>query len=136
MPKHLTKNAAEIVILQKNLKELQGQLANAHKRILELNSQKNVAKEELQKERQLLLELEGKVSSKHFETSDKIAKQIEDWPDVLDSKPEKLENPKKPKKSFSPKNVTSYAVKKGEKWTRIKPDGSVEYIDIQPGEWD
>jgi hypothetical protein len=101
-----------------------------------MKDNKNIAKEELQKERQLLLELEGKVSSKHFEASDKIAKQIEDWPDVLDSKPEKLENPKKPKKSFKPKQVPGYIVKKDEKWTKIKPDGTVEYIDIQPGEWD
>jgi len=136
MPKQLTKNAAEIAILQKNLKELQGQLADAHKRILELGNDKNVAKEELVKERQLLVELEKDFSKTEKEASDKIGKQIEDWPDVLDSKPEKLESAKKPEKSFSPKNVTSYAVKKGEKWTRIKPDGSVEYIDIQPGEWD
>ena len=132
MPKHLTENAAKIVILQKDLKDLQSQLTAAHKRILALmKDNKNIAKEELQKERQLLLELEGKVSSKHFEASDKIAKQIEDWPDVLDSKPLK-----KPEKSFKPKKVSSYIVKKGEKWTRIKPDGSVEYMDIQPGEWD
>ena len=136
MSKHLTKNAAEIVILQKNLKDLQAKLDSYHERILELMKDKNVAKEELQKERQLLLELEAEFSKQQFETSSMITKQIEDWPDVLDSKPEKLENPKKPKKSFSPKNVTSYAVKKGEKWTRIKPDGTVEYIDIQPGEWD
>ena len=137
MPKHLTKNAAEIVILQKNLKELQGQLANAHKRIFELGNDKNVAKEELVKERQLLVELEKDFSSSEKEASDLIGKQIEDWPDVVDSKPtEKVELAKKPKKSFSPKNATSYTVKKGEKWTRIKPDGSVEYIDIQPGEWD
>ena len=137
MSKHLTKNAAEIVILQRNLKDLQGQLANAHKRILELNSQKNVAKEELVKERQLLLELEAEFGNRQDEASGLIKKQIEDWPDVVDSKPvKKLEPAKKPKKSFSPKNVTSYAVKKGEKWTRIKPDGTVEYLDIQPGEWD
>ena len=137
MSKHLTKNAAEIVILQKNLKELQGQLANAHKRIFELGNDKNVAKEELVKERQLLVELEKDFSSSEKEASDLIGKQIEDWPDVVDSKPtEKVELAKKPKKSFSPKNATSYTVKKGEKWTRIKPDGSVEYIDIQPGEWD
>ncbi len=133
MPKQLTKNAAEIAILQKNLKELQGQLADAHKRILELGNDKNVAKEELVKERQLLLELEGKYSKQHFETTKKIEKQIEDWPDVLDSKPKPL---KKPEKSFKPKQVPGYVVKKGEKWTKIKPDGTVEYIDIQPGEWD
>ena len=136
MPKHLTKNAAEIVILQKNLKDLQGQLANAQKRILELIQDKDSATEELAKERQLLVELEKDFSKSEKEASDKIGKQIEDWPDVLDSKPEKFENPKKPEKSFKPPKVPSYLVKKGEKWTRIKDDGTVEYMDIQPGEWD
>ena len=101
MSKHLTTNAAEIAILQKNLKDLQGQLANAQKRILELTKDKNTATEELVKERQLLLELEKDFSKSEKEASDKIAKQIEDWPDVLDSKPEKFENPKKPEKPMS-----------------------------------
>ena len=138
MPKHLTENAAEIVILQKNLKDLQDQLANAHKRILALmKNNKNIAKEELQKERQLLLELETEFGNRQDEASGLIKKQIEDWPDVLDSKPvEKLEPAKKPEKSFKPPNVPKYLVKKGEKWTRIDSEGNVEYIDIQPGEWD
>ena len=138
MSKHLTKNAAEIVILQKNLKDLQSQLADAHKRILKLTDDKTVAKEELQKERQLLLELEGEYSTQQLEASDRIAKQIEDWPDVLDSKPKILDSKplKKPEKSFKPRKVPSYVVKKGEKWTRIKDDGSIEYMEIQPGEWD
>ena len=127
MPKHLTTKSAEIVILQKNLKDLQGQLANAQKRILELGKDKNIAIEELAKERQLLLELEGKVTRKQIDTTEAIEKQIEDWPDVVDSKPEK---------SYKPRKVPSYVVKKGEKWTRIKDDGTVEYLDIQPGEWD
>ena len=138
MSKHLTKNAAEIVILQKNLKDLQSQLADAHKRILKLTDDKTVAKEELQKERQLLLELEGEYSTQQLEASDRIAIQIEDWPDVLDSKPKILDSKplKKPEKSFKPRKVPSYVVKKGEKWTRIKDDGSIEYMEIQPGEWD
>ena len=133
MSKHLTANAAEIAILQKNLKDLQGQLANAQKRILELIQDKDSATEELIKERQLLVELEKNFNKSEKEASDKIAKQIEDWPDVLDSKPETVE---KPKKSFKPPKVPSYLVKEGEKWTRIKDDGTIEYIDIQPGEWD
>ena len=133
MSKHLTTNAAEIAILQKNLKDLQGQLANAQKRILELTADKNTATEELAKERQLLLELEKDFNKSEKEASDKIAKQIEDWPDVLDSKPETL---KKPEKSFKPPKVPSYLVKEGEKWTRIKDDGTIEYMDIQPGEWE
>ena len=137
MSKHLTKNAAEIVILRKNLKDLQGQLADAHKRILELGKDKNIAIEELTKERQLLLELEAEFGKKQDETTEAIGKQIEDWPDVVDSKPaEKFEPAKKPKKSFKPSKLPNYLVKKGEKWTRMKDDGSVEYVDIQPGEWD
>jgi peptidoglycan hydrolase CwlO-like protein len=136
MPRHLTKNVAEIVILQKNLKDLQGQLANAQKKILELTQDKNTATEELAKERQLLLELEKDFSKSEKEASDKIAKQIEDWPDVLDSKPKAS---KKPEKSFKPPKVpagTFYLAKEGEKWTRIKEDGTIEYMDIQPGEWE
>ena len=87
MPKHLTKNAAEIVILQKNLKDLQAKLETAHEKILELTKGNNIAKEELVKERQLLLELETEYKIKQVETSDLIEKQIEDWPDVLDSRP-------------------------------------------------
>ena len=131
MSKHLTKSAAKITILQQDLKDLQSQLETAHERILELAKDKNSTQEELKQQKQLLLELEGRYSKQHFETTKKIEKQIEDWPDVLDSKPLK-----KPEKSFKPKKVSSYIVKKGEKWTRIKPDGSVEYMDIQPGEWD
>ena len=131
MPKHLTKKSAEIVILQKNLKDLQGQLAAAQKRILELIQDKDSATEELIKERQLLVELEAEFGKKQDETTKKIGKQIEDWPDVLDSKPTT-----KPEKSFKPPKVPSYLVKEGEKWTRIKDDGTIEYIDIQPGEWD
>ena len=89
MPKHLTKKSAEIVILQKNLKDLQGQLANAQKRILELIQDKDSATEELIKERQLLVELEAEFGKKQDETTKKIGKQIEDWPDVLDSRPKK-----------------------------------------------
>ena len=87
MPKHLTKKSAEIVILQKNLKDLQSQLEIAHKRILELAKDKNSTQEELKQQKQLLLELEGRYSKQHFDTTKKIEKQIEDWPDVLDSRP-------------------------------------------------
>ncbi len=131
MSKHLTENAAKIAILQQDLKDLQSQLETAHKRILELAKDKNSTTEELKQQKQLLLELEGRYSKQHFDTTKKIEKQIEDWPDVLDSRPLK-----KPEKSFKPKKVPNYLVKKGEKWTRIKDDGTVEYMDIQPGEWD
>ena len=121
MPKQLTKNAAEIAILQKNLKELQGQLADAHKRILELGNDKNVAKEELIKERQLLVELEKDFSKTEKEASDKIGKQIEDWPDVLDSKPKSFKMPPQP----------GYRFREGEKWVKIGADGKMEFEDIE-----
>ena len=89
MSKHLTKNAAEIVILQKNLKDLQAKLETAHEKILELTKVHNVHSEEMQKERQLLLELEAEYKTKQVETSDAIENQIEDWPEVLDSKGKK-----------------------------------------------
>ena len=85
----LTAKAAEIAILQRNLNELQGQLADAHKRILELTKNKNVAKEELVQERQLLVELEKKTKQSQYDTTLAIERQIEDWPDVVDSRPEK-----------------------------------------------
>ena len=115
MSKHLTANAAEIAILQKNLKDLQSQLTNAHERILELSKDKKLAVEELSKERQLLLELESDINKKQVETTDAIEKQIEDWPDVLDSRPEKRFKPKKP--------------------TWSDPELK-RFEDIKPGEWD
>ena len=112
---HLTAAAAEIVILQKNLKDLQGQLADAHKRVLELGTDKKIAVEELAKERQLLLELEDRVNRKQVDTTDAIEKQIEDWPEVIDSKPTN---------SFKPKKST---------WSSTLDK---EFEDIKPGEWD
>ena len=121
MPKQLTNKAAEIVILQKNLKDLQGQLANAQKRILELIQDKDSATEELIKERQLLVELESEFKGREKETGDAIAKQIEDWPDVLDSKPKTFPQPPQP----------GYRVKEGEKWVKIGADGKMEFEDIE-----
>ncbi len=89
MSKHLTENAAKIAILQKELQDLQDQLTAAHARILELAKNKNSTQEELKQQKQLLLELEGRYSKQHFETTQKIEKQIKDWPDVVDSRPEK-----------------------------------------------
>ena len=127
MTNNLQNQGQEIAILQRNLKNLQAQLAAAHKRILELNANQSTAKEEIQKQKQLLLELETEFKNKTDETNDLIEKQIEDWPDVVDSVPEKR---------FKARKVPSYVVKEGEKWTRIKDDGTIEYTDIRPGEWD
>ena len=119
--------AKEIGILQKNMRELQGQLASAQKRILELTKATNSTKEELENERQLLRELKLKYDREEAETTEAIEKQIDDWPDVLDSKPEKR---------FKPRKVEGYAFKKDEKWTHIDSEGNVTFEDIQPGEWD
>ena len=121
MPKQLTNKAAEIVILQKNLKDLQGQLANAQKRILELIQDKDSATEELIKERQLLVELSKNVNHYESEASDKIQKQIDDWPDVLDSKPKNFKMPPQP----------GYRFREGEKWVKIGADGKMEFEDIE-----
>ena len=86
---NLTARGDEIVILQKNLNDLQYQLADAHKRILELTKDKTVAKEELANERKLLVELEKKTKQSQYDTTLAIERQIEDWPDVVDSRPKK-----------------------------------------------
>ena len=86
---NLTVKASEIAVLQKNLNYLQSQLADANKRILELTKDKTVAKEELVKERQLLVELEKKTKQSQYDTTLAIERQIEEWPDVVDSRPEK-----------------------------------------------
>jgi|TARA_B110000263_G_C15131702_1_gene429167 predicted nucleic acid-binding Zn-ribbon protein len=96
MSKDLITNATEIAILQKNLKDLQSQLGNAHKRILELGNDNTLAVEELAKERQLLLELKQQVKKKEIETSGLIEKQMEDFPEILDSKPKTFSQPPQP----------------------------------------
>jgi len=96
MSKDLITNATEIAMLQKNLKDLQSQLGNAHKRILELGNDNTLAVEELAKERQLLLELKQQVKKKEIETSGLIEKQMEDFPEILDSKPKTFSQPPQP----------------------------------------
>ena len=54
-----------------------------------------------------------------------INKRMDGIPDVLDSKPKVYR-----------RKVPKYLLKKDEKWTRIKEDGTIEYMDLQPGEWD
>ena len=86
---NLTARGDEIAVLQRNLNDLQSQLDDTNKRIYELTRDKNVAKEELAKERQLLVELEKKTKQSQYDTTLAIEKQIEDWPDVVDSRPKK-----------------------------------------------
>ena len=89
MTNKLTTNSQAIVTLQKTLNDLKLQLSNSQKRILELTKDKSATKEEIVKERQLLVELQTKCSAKQFETTDAIEEQITDWPDLVDSRPEK-----------------------------------------------
>ena len=120
MTRRLTERSAEIAILQKNLKDLQGQLNNAYKRIEELIKDKESTAEELKHERQLLTELKLRFKREETETAEVVGKQIEDWPDVLDSKPITYKRPPQP----------GYSVKEGEKWVTIK-DGKMEFEDIE-----
>ena len=93
MSNNLTDRAHEIAFLQKSLNDLQSQLNDSHKRILELSKDKTSTKEELEKERQLLVELEERYNNKKFDTTNAIEDQINDWPDVIDSRPEKRYKP-------------------------------------------
>ena len=117
----MTSLEGEIKTLQANVKDMQRQLANAHKRILELTNDKNSTVEELDNEKQLLKELKIKYKRGEDAASNKIEKQIEDWPDVLDSKPKNFKRPPQP----------SYRVREGEKWVKIGADGEMEFEDIE-----
>ena len=93
MSNNLTDRAHEIAFLQKSLNDLQSQLDKTNKRILEISKDKTSTKEELEKERQLLVELKTQYNNKQFETTNAIEDQIADWPDVIDSKPKKRFKP-------------------------------------------
>ena len=110
---------SEIKILQQNIRDLQQQLANAQRRIMELTTEKN---SKVDQEKQLLNELEKELKKKDSEAAVKIQKQIDDWPDVLDSKPpESFKRPPQPK----------WSVREGEKWVKIDPDGTMKFEDIE-----
>ena len=110
----------EIETLQGNVQDMQRQLGNAHKRIHDLIAEKSSAIDELEKERDLVKELTDKLKNTDKEASDLIQKKIDDWPDVVDSKP----------KSFKKPVMPSYSVREGEKWVTIK-DGKMEFEDIE-----
>ena len=80
---------------------------------------------ELQQQITLARKLINSLKEQNEKTVKLINEKMGKIPDVLDSRPK-----------VYPSKVPKYIVKKNEKWTRIKPDGSVEYMDIQPGEWD
>ena len=76
---------AEIKILQSNVKELQKQLADAHKRIGELTPKKD-ATEEVMNQQQLLQELKFEVAAMQEKLDNKNQELIDNIPNVMDSK--------------------------------------------------
>tara|TARA_B100001250_G_C19394763_1_gene612142 strand:- start:361 stop:621 length:261 start_codon:yes stop_codon:yes gene_type:complete len=76
----------EIKILKDNIQELHKQLAQAHQRIGELVSEKSASNEEVIKQKQFIQELTGELNRVNSETEKKIQKQMDEIPDVLDSK--------------------------------------------------
>ncbi len=76
---------AEIKILQSNVKELQKQLADAHKRIGELTPRKD-ATEEVMNQQQLLQELKFEVAAIQEKLDNKNQELIDNIPNVMDSK--------------------------------------------------
>lgn len=76
----------EIKILQDNIKELQGQLAQAHQRIGELVSENSSSNEEVVKQKQFIQEISNELKRVNSQTEQKIKDQMDSIPDVLDSK--------------------------------------------------
>ena len=111
----------EIKVLQDNMKDLQGQLANAHKRISELIASRDTALEDMKKEKEHAQLLNERLNKFDKEASELIQKKMDDIPDVLDSKPKIFKRPPQP----------GYTVREGEKWVKIGPDGNMEFEDIE-----
>ena len=78
--------STEVKILKDNIRELQHQLNQAHQRIGELVSEKSASNEEVIKQKQFIQELTGELNRVNSETEKKIQKQMDEIPDVLDSK--------------------------------------------------
>ena len=110
----------EIKVLQDNMKDLQGQLNSAHKRISEIITDRDHVLEELKKEKEYAKGLADKIIQMDNEAVELIQKKMDDIPDVLDSKPKVFKRPPQP----------GYSVKEGEKWVTIK-DGKMEFEDIE-----
>ena len=75
---------SEVKILQGNVKELQQQLANAHKRIVELKD--NTKNEELENTKQLLQELTFELTTARNKEQQLIQELQDNIPAVLDSR--------------------------------------------------
>ena len=100
----MSDSKVDITILKNNVKDLQGQLAEANKRVLELSSRNSKLMTERESNLKLIKDasntikdIKTAINDEDQELIDKIQKQIDDWPDVLDSKPNTgiVEQPKK-----------------------------------------
>ena len=77
----------DIQVLKNNVKDMQRQLSNAHKRISELIGDRTHAQEELKQEKEAYAILSDRLKKTDLETQMKIQEKMDEIPDVLDSKP-------------------------------------------------
>ena len=75
----------EIKILQQNMRDLQKQLVDAQKRILELMNDKTESDSKVIEQKRFIQEIRGQLARVDEETVEKINKFISDIPDVVDS---------------------------------------------------
>ena len=115
----------EIESLQTELKQLEHLIKTTYERIVELKKGKGDYIDELQQQITLARKLVDSLKDQNEQTVKLINEKMDNIPDVLDSKPK-----------VHPRKVPKYLLKKDEKWTRIREDGTIEYIDLQPGEWE
>tara|TARA_B110000263_G_scaffold249691_1_gene268111 strand:- start:526 stop:891 length:366 start_codon:yes stop_codon:yes gene_type:complete len=113
----------DIQVLKNNVKDMQRQLSNAHKRISELIGDRTHAQEELKKEKEIYSELSDRLKKTDLETQDKIQEKMDKIPDVLDSRPKT--------KNFSQPPQPGYRFQEGEKWVKIGADGEMEFEEIE-----
>ena len=76
----------EIKILQQNMRDLQKQLVDAQKRILELMNDKTESDSKVIEQKRFIQEIRGQLARVDEETVEKINKFMSDIPDVIDSK--------------------------------------------------
>ena len=76
----------EIKILQQNMRDLQTQLVDAQKRILELMNDKTESDSKVIEQKRFIQEIRGQLARVDEETVEKINKFMSDIPDVVDSK--------------------------------------------------
>ena len=76
----------EIKILLQNMRDLQKQLVDAQKRILELMNDKTESDSKVIEQKRFIQEIRGQLARVDEETVEKINKFMSDIPDVVDSK--------------------------------------------------